>query len=134
MRYQAQTFIKQVQADLLHEHIDDPSIGCMDSANLLRAPDTHVITFLKVGAFSICLHGSICLSHQVDGCACPCFPLPATSYEVPAPSPRWPLPMPTATRVDSTSLRLSNFVPPSRDRVPILPLLTSAWTCLGLTG
>src|SRR6266516_7228401 len=59
---------------LIHKHIDDPSIGCMDSANLLRTLDTHVITFLKVGAFSICLHGSICLSRHVDDCACPCSP------------------------------------------------------------
>src|SRR6266487_3323685 len=69
---------------LIHEHIDDPSIGCMDSANLLCALDTQVITFLKVGAFSISLHCSLYLSHHINGCAYPCSPMVATSYEFPA--------------------------------------------------
>src|SRR5437764_10857610 len=51
---------------LIHEHIDDPSIGCMDSANVLCAIDTHVINFLKGGGFFISFHYSLCIFHLID--------------------------------------------------------------------
>ena len=43
----------------------------------------------------------------------------------------WLFPVPTATRTDLTSLCLSNDDFPWKERVPILPLLTSVWTCSG---
>lgn len=64
---------------------------------------------------------------------CSCSFLLATYYKASALPLWWALPVPAATRVASTSLRLSNVVPPWASRVPILPLLTSVWTWWGLT-